>query len=82
MLKVGPWKIQVLDMEQLTLTEEQRAHIRATMIGFVFQTFQLIPTLTAVENVLVPVELAGAGGRGASLRNDSESSERFGQEDP
>lgn len=51
-----------------SLTEEQRARIRATTIGFVFQAFQLIPTLTAVENVLVPVELANGGGHGAAKR--------------
>lgn len=39
------------------LTEDERARIRAEKVGFVFQTFQLIPTLTALENVLVPVEL-------------------------
>jgi len=39
------------------LSEDERALIRAEKVGFVFQTFQLIPTLTAVENVLVPVEL-------------------------
>jgi putative ABC transport system ATP-binding protein len=44
------------------LTEDQRARFRATSIGFVFQTFQLVPTLTALENVLVPLELAGAPG--------------------
>jgi putative ABC transport system ATP-binding protein len=41
------------------LGEDQRARFRASNIGFVFQTFQLIPTLTALENVMVPVELAG-----------------------
>lgn len=39
------------------LTEDQRARFRAENVGFVFQTFQLIPTLTALENVLVPIEL-------------------------
>ena len=39
------------------LTEDERARIRAEKVGFVFQNFQLIPTLTALENVLVPVEL-------------------------
>src|SRR5690606_26404132 len=37
-----------------------RARLRAEKVGFVFQTFQLLPTLTALENVLVPLELAGA----------------------
>jgi putative ABC transport system ATP-binding protein len=40
-----------------TLSEDDRAEMRADRVGFVFQTFQLIPTLTALENVLVPVEL-------------------------
>jgi len=42
------------------LSEDDRAVIRADRVGFVFQTFQLIPTLTALENVLVPVELQAA----------------------
>ena len=44
------------------LTEDQRAEFRAKNVGFVFQTFQLIPTLTARENVLVPLELLGRDG--------------------
>jgi putative ABC transport system ATP-binding protein len=39
------------------LTEDERALLRAQSLGFVFQSFQLIPTLTALENVLVPLEL-------------------------
>jgi putative ABC transport system ATP-binding protein len=38
------------------LDEDRRARIRAERVGFVFQTFQLIPTLNAVENVMVPAE--------------------------
>lgn len=49
------------------LSEDGRARFRAANIGFVFQTFQLIPTLTALENVLVPLELSGAAGSGAEL---------------
>lgn len=41
------------------LTEDERATFRARNVGFVFQSFQLIPTLTAWENVMVPVELLG-----------------------
>ena len=41
------------------LDEDGRARIRNEAIGFVFQTFQLIPTLTALENVMVPLELRG-----------------------
>jgi putative ABC transport system ATP-binding protein len=50
-----------LDGQDLTaLSEDGRARLRGEKVGFVFQTFQLIPTLTAEENVQVPMELAGA----------------------
>jgi len=50
----------VLDGQDLgSLTEDQRARLRAEKVGFVFQSFQLIPTLTARENVQVPLELRG-----------------------
>lgn len=42
-----------------TLDEEQRAQVRAQHIGFVFQSFLLLPTLTALENVMLPAELQG-----------------------
>ncbi len=42
-----------------TLSEDERARLRVEKIGFVFQSFQLIPTLTAQENVQVPLELRG-----------------------
>jgi putative ABC transport system ATP-binding protein len=45
-----------------TLDEDARARVRNTSVGFVFQNFQLIPTLTALENVLVPLELRGERG--------------------
>jgi putative ABC transport system ATP-binding protein len=49
-----------LDGQDLgALTEDQRARLRAEKVGFVFQSFQLIPTLTARENVQVPLELRG-----------------------
>lgn len=44
------------------LGEDERAAIRNESIGFVFQNFQLIPTLTALENVMVPLELRGEKG--------------------
>jgi len=44
------------------LNEDQRARVRNAHVGFVFQNFQLVPTLTAEENVLVPLELRGEGG--------------------
>ena len=52
----------LLDGEDITgLSEDRMAEVRGRKIGFVFQSFQLIPTLTAEENVLLPAELAGAG---------------------
>jgi len=39
------------------LTEDQRAQVRNQYVGFIFQNFQLLPTLTALENVMVPLEL-------------------------
>jgi putative ABC transport system ATP-binding protein len=56
----------VLDGEDITgLDEDRMAQLRGRKIGFVFQSYHLIPTLTAEENVLLPMELAGAaaGGR-------------------
>jgi putative ABC transport system ATP-binding protein len=50
------------------LGEDARARVRNRNVGFVFQNFQLIPTLTALENVLVPVELRGEGGREPDAR--------------
>ena len=43
------------------LDEDQRAILRGRLLGFVFQSFQLLPSLTAVENVMLPLELAGTG---------------------
>ena len=60
-----------LDGQDLgALDEDERARVRAEKIGFVFQAFQLIPTLTAQENVRVPLELrgeSGAAGRASEL---------------
>jgi len=41
------------------LDEDQRAAIRSQYVGFIFQNFQLIPTLTALENIMIPAELQG-----------------------
>lgn len=52
-----------------SLDEDARAKLRGAKVGFVFQSFQLIPTLTALENVQVPLELAGVvGTRDAAAR--------------
>jgi len=57
------------------LDEDERARVRAEKIGFVFQAFQLIPTLTAQENIRVPLELRGEPG---AARRASELLERVG----
>ncbi len=44
------------------LDEDARAELRGGMLGFVFQSFQLLPALTALENVMLPLELAGRSG--------------------
>lgn len=63
-----------IDGEIITrMSEDQLAVLRGKKIGFVFQSFHLIPSLTALENVLVPMEIAGlpdAAGRAASLLED------------
>jgi putative ABC transport system ATP-binding protein len=53
-----------LDGRELgALSEDERASVRAESVGFVFQSFHLIPTLTARENVMVPLELRAEAGR-------------------
>jgi len=51
------------------LSEDERAAVRNKHVGFIFQNFQLIPTLTAMENVMVPVELQGKSGAGQRAKN-------------
>jgi putative ABC transport system ATP-binding protein len=59
----------LLDEADLTaLSEDQRAKLRGEKVGFVFQSFQLIPTLTALENVQVPLELRGESGAAPRAR--------------
>jgi len=45
-----------------SLSEDERAAVRNDHVGFIFQNFQLIPTLTALENVMIPLELQGKNG--------------------
>ena len=52
-------KVELAGQDLALLTEDGRAEFRAQNVGFVFQTFHLMPTLTALENVLVPLELQG-----------------------
>lgn len=51
------------------LDEDQRARVRAEHVGFVFQSFQLLDSLTALENVMLPLELAGCGEARGRARN-------------
>jgi putative ABC transport system ATP-binding protein len=68
-----------LDGEDLgRLSEDARARLRAEKVGFVFQTFQLMPTLTALENVLVPLELRGCGNGAAVAARARQLLERVG----
>ncbi|HUS08031.1 MAG TPA: ABC transporter ATP-binding protein [Bryobacteraceae bacterium] len=58
-----------LDGEEITgLAEDRLALLRGRKVGFVFQSYQLIPTLTAEENVLLPYELVGANGGSGTAR--------------
>ncbi|MBL4827460.1 MAG: ABC transporter ATP-binding protein [Spongiibacteraceae bacterium] len=52
-------KIHLGEHEITALNEDQRASVRAQLVGFVFQSFQLLPSLTALENVMLPAELNG-----------------------
>ena len=59
----------MLDGTEITsLSESRMAVFRRAKIGYIFQSFHLIPTLTALENVLVPLELAGNAGRKAQAQ--------------
>lgn len=49
----------IKDIDLTTLDEDGRAAVRAQYVGFVFQSFHLVPSLTALENVMLPLELAG-----------------------
>lgn len=60
----------ILDGHRLSeLDEEQRAMLRGQLVGFVFQSFQLLPSLTALENVMLPIE----------LKNDDRAREKASQ---
>ncbi len=51
--------ITINGQDLFALDEDGRARLRGEMVGFVFQAFQLLPNLTALENVMLPLELAG-----------------------
>lgn len=72
----------ILDRTDITtMTESRMAQFRREKIGYIFQSFHLIPTLTAIENVGVPLELSGekrAGDRAAELLSAVGLSDRMG----
>ena len=51
--------VSLMNFKLNNLSEDDRAYVRNQFVGFVFQNFQLLPTLTALENVMVPLELRG-----------------------
>lgn len=52
-------RVRLNGVDLTTLDEDGRAAVRAQHVGFVFQSFHLLPSLTAIENVMLPLELAG-----------------------
>ncbi|MEO1054325.1 MAG: ABC transporter ATP-binding protein [Bacteroidota bacterium] len=54
--------VSLVDIKLNALNEDDRAYVRNQHVGFIFQNFQLLPTLTALENVVVPLELRGEKG--------------------
>jgi putative ABC transport system ATP-binding protein len=61
-------KVWLEGIELSALDEDGRAEVRARHVGFVFQSFHLVPSLTALENVMLPLELAGRGDARAAAR--------------
>jgi putative ABC transport system ATP-binding protein len=60
--------VRLAGSELTTLDEDGRAAVRARHVGFVFQSFHLVPSLTALENVMLPLELAGRRDARAAAR--------------
>ena len=68
-------RVRLAGQDLTALNEDGRAKLRAERVGFVFQSFHLIPALTALENVMLPLELAG---RPEARRGARESLTRVG----
>lgn len=58
--------VLLMGQDLFSLNEDQRAQLRAYHVGFVFQSFQLLPNLTALENVMLPLELQGKRAKDAA----------------
>ena len=63
----------IFETDLFSRDEDARAELRAAKIGFVFQSFQLLPHLTALENVLLPIELSGRNPAGGSPQQAARS---------
>lgn len=75
--------VSLLDRNLADLDEDERARLRAGQVGFVFQNFQLLPGLSALENVMLPLELAGerdAASRARAMLSDVGLDHRAGHQ--
>ncbi|SDW31584.1 ABC transporter ATP-binding protein [Nitrosomonas oligotropha] len=61
-------KVHLDTVDIFSLDEDSRAALRGRVLGFVFQSFQLLPALTAIENVMLPLELAATGNAETTAR--------------
>jgi putative ABC transport system ATP-binding protein len=61
-------RVWIAGEDLFALDEDGRARLRGRLVGFVFQSFQLLPSLTALENVMLPLELAGQADASAKAR--------------
>ncbi len=60
--------VHIAGEDLFALDEDGRAALRARLVGFVFQSFNLLPAMTALENVMLPLELAGESGAAATAK--------------
>ncbi|HEU0200034.1 MAG TPA: ATP-binding cassette domain-containing protein, partial [Burkholderiaceae bacterium] len=70
--------VKLFGEDLFALDEDGRARLRAARVGFVFQSFQLLPHLTALENVLLPLELGAAAPDGTPMQAATRILQRVG----